>query len=117
MSSLYSSRLDKRNFELNISKNSKDDSLFEKGEITGDQIMYQDIDKGMPLIGNFTPSKNDKKYIQDTGSNLDFDLFDKKSDLKINYYDPFLSNLNDTTNLAHIDNYKENNVNTFYYKY
>ena len=109
MSSLYSSRLDKRNFELNFSQVNRDDSLFEKGEITGDQIMYQDIDKGMPLIGNFTPSKNDKKYIQDK-SNLDFDLFDRKSDLKINYYDPFLSNLNDSTNLAHVDNYKENNV-------
>jgi len=109
MSSLYSNRLDKRNFELNFSRIIPDEAMPERGEITGDQFNYNVIDKGMPLIGNFTPNKNDKKYIQDKG-NLDFDLFDKKSDLKINYFDPFMSNLNDSTNLAHVDNYKENNV-------
>ncbi len=110
MSSVYSNRLDKRNFELNYPTNYDNNQNYpEMGEITGDQFTHNDINKGMPLIGNFTPNRNDKKYIQDN-MNLDFDLFDKKSDLKINYYDPFSTNSNMPNNLAHIDNFRENNV-------
>jgi hypothetical protein len=101
MSALYSNRLEKRNFELEFNPRQGPDNFPELGEITGDQFMYNDIDQGMPVRGNFMPNKNDKKTIFDNTVN-DFDLFDKKSNLKINYFDPQNDNYN--SGIAKLDN-------------
>lgn len=106
MSSIYSNRLEKRNFQIQITPNYPNFGQIEKGEITGDQIGYDDIDHGMPVRGNFTPNKNDKKIILDNPIN-DFSLFDKNTDkFKINYYDPFENN----SNLTSIKNLDETNI-------
>jgi len=106
MSALYSTRLDKRNFELEFAMRAGPENFAELGEITGDQLMYNNIDQGMPVRGNFTPNKNDKKTIQDN-VNMDFDLFDKKSNFKVNYYDP-MSDM--TNNVARLNNVKSLHV-------
>ncbi len=94
MSALYSTRLDKRNFELEFNPRQGPDSYPELGEITGDQFAYNEIDQGMPVRGNYIPNKNDKKAVFDNINNVDFDLFDKKSNFKVNYYDPQNENIN-----------------------
>jgi hypothetical protein len=87
----------------------------EFGEITGDQFVYDNIDKGMPVRGNFTPNKNDKKNILDN-SNLDFDLFDKKTNFNISYYDPISNNISvvDSRNII-TDNIQKfsNNIDNY----
>jgi hypothetical protein len=110
MSSVYSNRLDKRNFELNYPTNYDNNQNYpEMGEITGDQFTHNDINKGMPLIGNFTPNRNDKKAVLDNAVN-DFSLFDKINNntnkFSVNYYDPF-ENSNNLTSIKNID---ENNI-------
>ena len=104
MSSIYSNRLEKRNFQINFTPNQNNFGEFEKGEITGDQFGYEDIDQGMPVRGNFIPNKNDKKTILDNAIN-DFNLFDKNNNsnkFNVNYYDPF-ENSNNITNLKNLD--------------
>jgi hypothetical protein len=108
MSALYSNRLEKRNFELDFNNRLNYEDYPEIGEITGDQFAYNDIDKGMPVRGNFTPNKNDKKNTYDNNNNLDFDLFEKKSNFKINYFDPFNTNDN-FNNIANLDNFRDSN--------
>jgi len=105
MSSIYSNRLDKRNFEVFFQQNKS--NFPEKGEITGDQFNYEEIDQGMPIRGNFIASKNNKKNIIDT-INFDFDIFDKDklTDFNINYFDPMANN----GNIAHLDNFRETNA-------
>lgn len=103
MNSIYSERLKQRNFGLDLYNNvGIYDDNNELGEITGDQYHFNDINKGMPIMGNFTPSKNDKKIIQ--SKELDFELFDKKTNFNVKYFD--------TTgeNLAHINNTNELNT-------
>ncbi len=107
MSALYSNRLEKRNFELEFDHKYGTNDFPEMGEITGDQFIYNDIDKGMPVRGNFITNKNDKKNILDNIKS-DFDLYEKKSNLNINYYDPF--GIENKNSLVHIDNYKEPNT-------
>lgn len=107
MSALYSNRLEKRNFELDFNHKLNYEDYPEIGEITGDQFIHNDIDKGMPVRGNFTPNKNDKKNTFDN-NNVDFDLFDKKSNFKINYYDPFNTSEN-FNNIANLDNFRDSN--------
>lgn len=107
MSSIYSNRLEKRNFQLQMAPNYGNFGQLEKGEITGDQIAYDDIDQGMPVRGNFTPNKNDKKVILDNPIN-DFSLFDKNNNnqFNVNYYDPF----ENANNLTSVKNFDETNV-------
>ena len=89
MSSIYSNRLEKRNFQLKLDNNFSNFGQLEKGEITGDRITFVNIDQGMPIRGNFIPNKNDKKVFLDNQIN-DFSLFDKNNNnnnqFKINYY-------------------------------
>ena len=104
MSSIYSNRLEKRNFQLKLDNNFPNLGNLEKGEITGDHINYDNIDQGMPIRGNFIPNKNDKKTFLDNQIN-DFSLFEKNNDnnqFKINYYDPFENN-NNLSNMKNLD--------------
>ncbi len=84
MSSIYSQRLDKRNFEIQFN-NPNNTSNIEFGEITGDQINVNNtIDRGMPFrMTNYIINKNDKKDYD--SQNTTFDLYDRKSNLNITY--------------------------------
>lgn len=84
MSSIYSQRLDKRNFEIQFT-NPNNTSNIEFGEITGDQINVNNtIDRGMPFrMTNYIINKNDKKDYE--SQNTTFDLYDRKSNLNITY--------------------------------
>lgn len=84
MSSIYSQRLDKRNFEIQFN-NPNNTSNIEFGEITGDQInVNNSIDRGMPFrMTNYIINKSDKKDYD--SQNTTFDLYDRKSNLNISY--------------------------------
>jgi hypothetical protein len=118
MSSIYSNRLEKRNFQLKLDNNFSNFGQLEKGEITGDRITFDNIDQGMPIRGNFIPNKNDKKVFLDNQIN-DFSLFDKNNNnnnnnqFKINYYDPYENNnnLSNIKNLDQTDVLINNNIN------
>ena len=105
MSSIYSNRLETRNFQIKLEpKSSRTRDKFgelEKGEITGDHVAFENMDQGMPFRGNFITNKNDKKVLLDNQIN-DFSLFDKNNNnqFKINYYDPHT----DKNNLSSVKN-------------
>lgn len=67
-----------------------DDQLKNIGEITGEKLNGENLEKGMPFRPTMSISSdryafepNDK-----TNSHLDFDLYDAKSNINVSYYDP-----------------------------
>ena len=105
MSNIYSKRLETRNFEIGLPKNAGEYSP-EKGEITGENIIFESSDFGMPVRSNFIPSHSDKK-LNNNNNFTDFDLFDKKTNFNVDY-----NNLNDVhNNLASFNNNNVNNIN------
>lgn len=70
-----------RNFEKKKSSDSDDDNY---GEITGNKLANDGIDKGMPMRSQYNP----KKPIYDSNKYLDFNLFkEKQSKLNVGYSD------------------------------
>lgn len=89
----YEKSLEIDNKNNNMSNKS---NINNKGEITGDIMDYDEIDKGMPYRSQFNPKKNE--FIYDTNENYsrytDFDIFDesKESNKNISYFDPNIPN-------------------------
>ena len=58
------------------------------GEITGERLTLDDIDKGMPLrFTNYNINNNTGPEIN-INPILDFDLYDTKSNINVSYFDP-----------------------------
>jgi len=125
MSDVYSNRLEKRNFEINLPsvETSDNNYKFQKGEITGDQLLYDNIGLGMPIRSNFTPSRNEK-HIENRQFANDVNLFSEQSDFNISYNDSQsnfanyndsqsnFANYNDSqSNFANFSNFDNNNNN------
>jgi hypothetical protein len=121
MSALYSDRLAKRNFQIQITRDNNYSEI-NTGEITGEQLLFDNIDQGMPVRSSFTPNKNDKKNIIDDYAN-DFSLFDNSKNnnihnFKVNSYDPYenTKDMIDTNNiLTNEINNISNNIDEFGY--
>lgn len=79
------SNIDRLFLEREFDKNKNSDSDYENlGEITGDTMNGNNIDKGMPMRSQYNP----KKPIYDSNKYLDFNLYDKKpSKQKVGYCD------------------------------
>lgn len=59
------------------------------GEITGEQMDMDDMDKGMPIRSS---NSNKKQYEEPSNPYLDFALYDNKSKINVSYNDPFSKN-------------------------
>jgi hypothetical protein len=63
------------------------------GEITGEKLTLDDIDKGMPLRFSNYNNINNQEVINPV---LDFDLYETKSNINVSYFDPGSINSNFT---------------------
>ncbi len=88
-SDVYSERLQNRNFNLNIDTLPIFNENADRGEITGEDFVFDVIDKGMPIRGNYSASHNDKKQSIDMAAN-NFSIYDKSNmkPRKLDYFDP-----------------------------
>jgi len=83
------------------------------GEITGAQLDINEI-MGMPLRIGYTETKpkfeNNELPEEDYNPLLDFDLYDKKSNINVSYFDPSYTNNNGGNNYSDLNNEKDNNT-------
>lgn len=96
------------------------DSKSRMGEITGEIFDSEDLDQGMPMRPFLSTEREkvsrevdfDKPYLSMYNPGLDFDLYDKKSDINVAYYDPYSSNISndyqkDFSNLSDVREYDD----------